>query len=263
MFWEVVNRSGQRLRQLDDRGADAGHLTRSTAVYNGDTVDSTSTASLTLTVSKANLTVNADNQSKYEGVPNPPLTATITGFVGNDTAAVVSGVPTLSTTATTASRVGNYPIIVGLGTLSATNYDFPTLVNGSFDVNSPGPANIAVATTSLAPTYGQSLTFTTTVTANVSPAVMPTGTVQFQLGGTNIGSPVTLTGGLATSQTIPTLGAGTYTVTVLYSGDGIYPSGTGTLLLPVAKAPLTVAANPVSIPTGDRWPSSRHRSPAS
>ena len=66
-----------------------------TAIYNGDTIDSASTASLTLTVSKAHLTVTADNLSKYQGVPNPPLTATITGFVGSDTAAVVSGAPTL------------------------------------------------------------------------------------------------------------------------------------------------------------------------
>ena len=217
-----------------------------TAVYNGDTDDTASTANLTLTVSKANLTVTADNQSRYEGTPNLPLTFTITGFVGSDTAAVVSGGPTLSTTATIASGVGVYPIVVGLGTLSAANYIFATLANGSLAVNSPGPAAITVATQNVTPTYGQLLSFRVGVAAPVSPAATPTGTVQFVLEGTNIGSPTVLAAGAATSMTIPTLGAGTYTVTVLYSGDGIYPAGTGTMLLAVAKAPLTVAANPVS-----------------
>jgi hypothetical protein len=63
----------------------------------------------TLTVTRADLTVTADNKSKVYGQPNPPLTASYTGFVNGDTAAVVSGL-TLSTTATAASGVGAYPI---------------------------------------------------------------------------------------------------------------------------------------------------------
>ena len=205
-------------------------------------------------MSKAQLTVAADNQSKYEGTPNGPLTATITGFVGNDTAAVVTGSPILITTATTSSGVGVYPIVVGLGTLAAANYNFPTLVNGSYAVNSPGPAAVTITTGNILPTYGQTLTFTAKVAPTVGPAATPTGTVQFQLEGTDIGSPVALTVGVATSMTIATLGAGTYTVTAVYSGDGIYPPGTGMLLLPVAKAPLTVAANPVSTNYGGPLP---------
>jgi hypothetical protein len=60
-----------------------------TAFYGGDTADAANIARLSLTVTKAHLTVTADNKSKYEGTPNPPLTFTISGFVNGDTAAVV------------------------------------------------------------------------------------------------------------------------------------------------------------------------------
>ena len=88
----------------------------------------------TLTVSPAHLTVTADNQTKFQSNPNPTLTYTIAGFVNGDTAAVVSGTPVLSTTATTSSPPGSYPITVGVGTLAAANYDFPTLVNGTLTI---------------------------------------------------------------------------------------------------------------------------------
>src|SRR5208337_4294452 len=88
----------------------------------------------TLSVSPAHLTVTADNQTKIQGNPNPTLTYTLSGFVNGDTSSVVSGAATLSTTATTSSPPGSYPITVGVGTLAAANYDFPTLVNGTLTI---------------------------------------------------------------------------------------------------------------------------------
>ena len=67
---------------------------------------------MTLTVTKADLTVTPNNQSRPYNTANPVLTWTLTGFVNGDTASVVSGSPTLSTTATTTSPVGNYSITV-------------------------------------------------------------------------------------------------------------------------------------------------------
>jgi hypothetical protein len=46
---------------------------------------------------------------------------------------VLRGKPTLRTTAVKMSPAGKYPIIVSLGTLSASNYDF-SLVNGTLTV---------------------------------------------------------------------------------------------------------------------------------
>ena len=80
----------------------------------------------TLTVTKAILTVTADDQSRPYGATNPVFTATFSGFLNGDTNTVVSGDPAFSTTADTNSPVaGNpYSITVTNGTLTATNYDF-------------------------------------------------------------------------------------------------------------------------------------------
>src|SRR5262249_48325702 len=69
---------------------------------------------------------------------------TITGFLNGDGPGVVSGAPSLATTANAASGVGSYPITVGLGTLSARNYDFPQLVAGTLRVT-PAPLTVRAA----------------------------------------------------------------------------------------------------------------------
>ncbi len=91
-------------------------------------------------------------------------------------------------------------------------------------------------------TYGQSISFTATVTANSG---TPTGSVQFVVDGTNFGSPVTLVSGSATSSSTATLLAGTHTVTASYSPTGSYQASSGTLTggQVVNKAVLTVSAN--------------------
>jgi uncharacterized repeat protein (TIGR01451 family) len=84
------------------------------------------------TVTKATLTVTADNKTKLLNTPLPTLTATMTGFKNGETLATsgVTGSPSLTTTVTTTSPVGNYPIIVALGTLASNNYSF-TFANGT------------------------------------------------------------------------------------------------------------------------------------
>src|SRR5205823_1652632 len=105
----------------------------------------------TLTVTRAHLTVTADAGSKTYGDANPPLTATLTGFVNGDTAAVVSGTAALNTAATAASPVGTYPITAGAGTLSAANYDFLNVVGGTLTVTR---AHLTVTADAKAKTYG-------------------------------------------------------------------------------------------------------------
>ena len=56
---------------------------------------------------------------------------------------------------------------------------------------------------------------------------VPTGTVQFAVDGTNFGSAVTLSDGMATSPSDSTLSAGTHAVTATYSGDSNYNSSSG------------------------------------
>jgi hypothetical protein len=208
----------------------------------------------TLTITKAHLTVTADNKAKVEGTANPPLTATISGFAGNDTAAVVSGSPTLSTTALTTSPIGTYPITVGVGTLAAANYDFPTLANGVLTVTSPGGAVISLVSSIANPSYGQPLSFNAAVIPGASGAPVPTGMIQFTLNGGSLGSAVTLTGGSATSVSVALPAAGTYTIAAVYSGDNIYTGSSSSISLPVARAHLTVTANTATITYGSPLP---------
>jgi hypothetical protein len=87
----------------------------------------------TLDVSKAPLYIAARNIDMTYGQtpPSPAGMYTITGFVNGDTqASATSGAPALSTTVTSTSPVGFYPITVGVGTLSATNYFFSDFASG-------------------------------------------------------------------------------------------------------------------------------------
>jgi hypothetical protein len=89
---------------------------------------------LYVTTRNAELTVTATNQSRLFGQPNPPLTYAITGFVGGETSAVVSGTAACTTTATPSSPGGSYPITCAAGTLTAPGYSFATFVAGTLTV---------------------------------------------------------------------------------------------------------------------------------
>src|SRR5262249_52063206 len=101
----------------------------------------TTTASIT----KAGLTVRADDKTRAAGDPNPTLTATYTGFVGGETLATsgVTGSPALSTTST--NVVGTYPITITQGTLSAANYSF-SFVNGILTVTGGTAGKLVILT---------------------------------------------------------------------------------------------------------------------
>src|SRR5262249_13766005 len=101
----------------------------------------TTTASIT----KAGLTVTADNKSRAAGASNPTLTASYAGFVGGETLPTsgVTGSPALSTTSTNVA--GTYPITIAQGTLSAANYSF-SFVNGVLTVTGGTPSRPIVLT---------------------------------------------------------------------------------------------------------------------
>jgi hypothetical protein len=139
----------------------------------------------TLTVNQAPLTVTAASQSMTYGGTVPTPTYTITGFVNGDTSAVVSGAPTLTPGATSSSPVGTYAISVTQGSLAATNYDFPNLVNGTLTVNQAS-TTMALAASVNPSVYGQSVTFTATVGVVAPGSGRPTGTVAFQEGSTTL-----------------------------------------------------------------------------
>jgi len=90
---------------------------------------STTTTSTNADITKAVLSVVADNQARLLGDANPPLTTSYFGFAGEETLATsgVAGSPSLSCAANASSGVGSYPIAAAVGSLSAGNYDFALL----------------------------------------------------------------------------------------------------------------------------------------
>ncbi len=132
-----------------------------TVTFGGDASFAASSALGDLIVTKAQLTVTANNQSRLYGDPNPPFTYVITGFVNGDDISVVSGAADCTSTATQASPVGAYPITCTIGTLAAQNYVF-AFVAGTLTIN-PAPLTVNVANASRA--YGDpNPAFTGTIT---------------------------------------------------------------------------------------------------
>ena len=297
-----------------------------TAQYSGDSnYNSATSSTLSQVVTKAVLTVTANNASKVYGAALPAFTPSYSGFQNGDTSAVLTGSPSLTTTATAASPVGTYTITAAVGTLSAANYSF-TFVNGSltvtaapltitannasraYDTANPAftaaysgfvngdtsaslttqptltttavllsaagtypitpagavDANYSITyvngtltigkttlvdgtnfllTSSLNPsTYGASVTFTATIPATA------TGTMQFLENGVAMGTPVAVSGGVAT-YTTNTLAVGTQAITAQYSGDVNYNSATSSTVSQVVNLgsvtfAVTSSANP-------------------
>src|SRR5205823_6386609 len=97
--------------------------------------DFTSFVDGNLTITKAPLTVTADDKTKTYGSSNPALTYAYSGFVLGENSSVISGTPTLNTAANNSSTVAGspYAITIDVTGLSAANYQFAG-VNGNLSV---------------------------------------------------------------------------------------------------------------------------------
>jgi RHS repeat-associated protein len=102
--------------------------------------------------------------------------------------------------------------------------------------------------------YGQSETFTATVTASGT-SDTPTGSIQFVIDGADFESPVTLNAGDATLTT-SALTAGSHTVSAIYTSDStsFVNSTSATFTQTVAPAPLTITADDKTKVYGDPLP---------
>jgi hypothetical protein len=98
------------------------------------------TTGLAASISKAPLTVTADNKSRLFGQTNPPLTTSVSGFVNGETATTAAGFTgagSATTLADTSTPSGTAAILAGVGTLFATNYEFIHLVDGVLTIQPP------------------------------------------------------------------------------------------------------------------------------
>ncbi len=114
-------------------------------------------ASATINVNPAALTVTADSLSRSYGANNPTFTYQITGLVNSDPSSVVGGAALCSTAATTTSPVAGYPINCSQGTLAASNYTFQ-FVGGTLTVTQATPTLTWTAPAAIS--YGTALSGT-------------------------------------------------------------------------------------------------------
>ncbi len=106
-----------------------------------------------------------------------------------------------------------------------------------------GASAVALASSVNPSNYGQSVTFTATVTG---PGITPTGTVTFYNGASPIGTGTVNASGVATFVT-SALAGGSHNITAQYGGDTQYNSATSSVLTQIVNkigATLTIAAVP-------------------
>ncbi|MGB8014143.1 MAG: Ig-like domain repeat protein [Terriglobales bacterium] len=189
-----------------------------------------STGGTTLQVTPGALTVAAIGAYSIYGQPLPALSYTITGFVpGDSQSSATTGAPSEGTTALPTSAPGVYPIVITQGTLAAANYTFSTFVNSTLTMQQAvTTAAVAALNSSIYP--NQSTTLTATVSFTGSGAA-PTGSVNFLLGATVLGtgtlSPLDATDSTATfTLTGSQLASGANSITAVYAGDTNYGGST-------------------------------------
>lgn len=104
-------------------------------------------------------------------------------------------------------------------------------------------SSVSLASSANPSTYGDSVTFTATVTG---PATTPTGTVTFKDGSTTLGTGTLNSSGVATFTTSALTG-GTHSITAVYGGDSNFQPATSTALtqtVNVAATTINVTSTP-------------------
>ena len=206
-----------------------------TATQPGDATYAPATpVHITLTVNQAPLVITADNQTKYQDQPPPPLTISYKGFVNGEDSSYLLSLPMAASAVTANSLQGAYPITVSGA--SSTDYTI-TYQPGVFTV------------------YGLEQFFTVTDSvANYGDGDFAMGTASSGLTVIYAAADPTIAVPSATPGELHIVGAGTTKVAVLQAGNSTYAPGVDSVLLTVNKAPLTITANNQTISYGQPAP---------
>ena len=204
--YAIVNQSAAGVATLTGSGLIARSgtgwvMVQATKASDG-TYNAATSNTVTVTFSKAALTITANDASRAYGANNPTFIATYTGLMPGDTASVVSGL-TLSSSATSTSNSGSYAIAASGAT--ASNYNI-TLVNGSLTVTK---AYATITLSGFSQTYDGSAK---PVTATTSPA--------------NLGVVITYNGSTTAPPAI-----GSYSVVAAINDSNYQGSATGILAI--------------------------------
>jgi N-acetylneuraminic acid mutarotase len=202
-----------------------------TAVYSGDANYLTSTsAALAQTVNKLVSSVTLASSAKPSTYgQSVTFTATVSPSSGTGTVQFLDGATSLGT-----ATIANGKAALAISTLAVGAHSITAVYSGDAnDLTSTSAAlaqtvnkvasSVTLASSVNPSSYGQSVTFT----ATVSP-LSPTGTVQFLDGTTSLGT-ATIAGGSA-SLAISSLAVGAHSITAVYSGDANHTTSTSTAL---------------------------------
>ncbi|MBI5216620.1 MAG: Ig-like domain repeat protein [Ignavibacteriae bacterium] len=214
-----------------------------TAVYSGDAQFNSSTSA-----THTHVVIRAASSTTLSSAPNPSvfgqsvsLTATLSPGNASGTVEFFEGTTSLGT-ATLNSGVAT----LNISSISVGNHSLKARYGGDSDFDTSTSAihvhtvNKANTTTSVQSNvnpsvFGQSVTFTATVTASSPGAGTPTGSVEFFDGATSLGT-ATLSGGTGSVST-SSLSTGSHSITVVYNSDGNFnTSSSSSLIQTVNKA---------------------------
>jgi hypothetical protein len=211
------------------------------------------TASNSIGVLPAPLTVTADDANKVFGAPLPALSASFIGFVNGDGPGSLLGSLTLTTGATSTSPPGAYPITAS--GVSSPNYSI-SFVPGTLTI---APANTTTTAFAFPTTtaFLQPFYLVATVAAVAPGAGVPDGVVQFKEGASVVGSATLVNGTAVLAMNGVAPGAhsfmATYQASSNFAGSTFapiavtvqsVPASTFTLLFPINN--LQLAGQPAS-----------------
>jgi hypothetical protein len=184
------------------------------ANYNG------SSASTSLTVARAPLTITANNAGKVYGEVLPAFTASGAGFVDGDSMASLAGTLAFATSATATSAPGSYSVTPS--GVSSANYTI-TFAAGTLTVTK-ADTSLTLTTTPNPSQNNQTVQIRAVVAAVAPGAGTATGTVTFYENGTSLGS-ATLVNGVATMN--KNFKKGTHPLTATYAGSTNFAGSSG------------------------------------
>ena len=219
-----------------------------TAAYSGSAAFTgvTNTLSQTINPAGSSLALNSSANPSVYGQSNVTFTVTVSnlsagsGGVPDGTVQfLTNGVAFGAAVTLSAGSAGSPVLPVSLPVAGYTvtaaytgSAAFTGSTNTLTQTINPAGSIVTVVSSANPSLHGQAgVTLTATVTdGSAGSGVTPTGTVQFELNGSDFGAAVTLVGGSATSLALPTtLPTGTYTITAVYGGSPGFHIGSATL----------------------------------
>ncbi|KIO77135.1 hypothetical protein TH53_10850 [Pedobacter lusitanus] len=197
----------------------------------------------TLTITKAQLNITAEDKTKTQGSVNPVATFVYGTFKGTDDATAITGTPALTIQADAASVAGVYDILVDVSGLASDKYTFNP-INGKLTVVAKANQVITLNNLPATAAYGnQPLLFqATSNTANL---------ITFTSSNPDI---AIVEKDIVGEWTVKIIGAGEVDLTAQQAEDAAYGPATVSQHISIAKVPLKVIAEDKSKLTGEKDP---------